>query len=417
MKLTDQQKKMYDGGYGPGVQKAMTMLVKYGNAFDAERMIKVDSAHIDVWGPVEFLSQMLEGVDQARAFTSLHSLLPSATRWARAMGIRPEVAEQDMKLREERVKLYQKAGFLQTFTCVPYLVGNILRKGTIFSHAGSSGIVIGNSLFGARGNRDAANAVLSSATTGLTPEMLLNRPENRYAELVVHLEGLDLENFSGADFGALGYYIGAVAGPRNVAVVGIPPTIPFHKLKYFLAIMAVSGAVSLCHIVGVTPEAPTLEAALGDGKPEETVSVGKKELQETYLRLNTAKTDQVDLVCLGCPHYTISEIKKVAQLLDGKKVKEGVRLWVSTADGIYTLAKRMGYVDTIKKAGGLVLTDTCITQMSALEVNVKTSATDSAKAAYYQPRALARAGGVGMEMLYGSTEQCIAAAIKGKWGG
>lgn len=419
LKLTDEQKRMHAGEYGPGMQKAMTMLVKYANAFDAERMVRVGSVHSFPSLPIEFLSQMLEGVDEVRAFSSLHSTRASATRWAKAMGIRPEIVEQDSKLHEEQVRLYQKTGFLLTFTCAPYLAGNLLSKGMVFSWPGSSGIIIGNSLFGARGNRDAVPAALCSAVTGLTPEMLLNKPENRYAELLVHLEdGLNLDSFNTADFGALGYYIGAVAGSKKVAVLGIPAGLPFEKLKYFLSPLPVSGAVSLCHIVGVTPEAPTLEAALGDSKPVETISVGRKEMEEGYQRLNTAKTDQVDVVCFGCPHCTISEIKRIAQLLDGRRIKEDVRLWVSTAEAIYTLAQRMGFVDIIESAGGLVVTDLCIAgfPFSTLEVGVKTSATNSARAAHYQCRA-APAGGLGIDVLYGSTEQCVAAAITGRWGG
>ena len=418
LKLTDEQKKMYEGGYGPGTQKAMTMLVKYGNAFGARRMIRVDSVHTFASEPIEFLSQMVEGLDGVRAFSSLHAAQPPTTKWAKVMGIRPDVAEREAKLHEERVKLYRKAGFLETFTCVPYLAGNMLRKGMRYSWPGSSGIIIGNSLFGAMANRDAGPAALSSAITGLTPEMLLNIPGNRYAELVVRIEGLDMEKLSAADLGAIGYYIGAVAESRKVAVVGIPPGLPFEKLKYFLSPFPVSGAVSLCHIVGVSPEAPTLKDALGNGRPEETIRVGKKEMEEGYQRLHTAKTKQVDAVCFGCPHCTISEIKRIAQLLDGKRVKEGVRLWVSTAEAIYSLAKRMGYVDTIEKAGGLVVTDMCIMgfPFPLLEVPAKTSATDSARAAHYQARG-GTAGGVGVGVLYGSTEQCVAAAIKGKWGG
>jgi len=396
----------------------MGMLVEYGNAFGARRMIKVDSVHTFNSDPIDFLNQMLAGVNEVRAFSSLHSVYAPATKWAKAMGIRPDVAEGEAKLQETRVKIFQKVGFLQTYTCVPYLAGNMLRKGMIYSWPGSSGIIIGNSLFGAMANRDAGPAALSSAVTGLTPEMLLTRPEGRHAGLVVRIEGLDMANLSAADYGALGYYIGAVAESRNVAVVGIPPGTLFEKLKYFLSPFPVSGAVSLCHIVGVTPEAPTLRAALGDGRPEETIRVGKKEMEEGYRRLHTARTDRVDTVCFGCPHCTISEIKRIAQLLEGKKVKEGVRLWVTTAEAIYALAKRMGYVDTIEKAGGLVVTDMCIMgfPFPLMEVPAKTSATDSARAAHYQARG-GTAGGVGVEVLYGSTEQCVAAAIKGKWGG
>jgi predicted aconitase len=419
LKLTDEQKKMMcNEGYSPGVRKAMTMLVEYGNVFDAERLIRVDSVHTFASEPIEFLSQMVEGLDEVKAFSTLHAVLPAGTKWASAMGICQQVAVKEAQLHEERVNLLKKIGFLHTFTCAPYLVGNMLKMGMTFSWPGSAGIMIGNSLFGARGNRDASVAALLSAITGFTPEMLLHKQENRYAELVVRLKEIDIENFSAADFGALGYYIGAIAGSRNVAVVGIPSGVQFEKLKYFLSPMPVSGAVSLCHIVGVTPEAPTLEAALGNGKPEETISVSKKEVREGYERLITTKTDQVDAVCLGCPHCTISEIKRIARLLEGRKVKEGVRLWVATAEAIYILAKRMGYVETIEKAGGLVLTDICImgVPFHALEIGVKTSATDSARAAHYQARG-GSAGGIGVNVIYGSTEQCIIAAITGKWGG
>jgi cis-L-3-hydroxyproline dehydratase len=418
LRLTDEQKKMYEGTYGPGVQKAMSMLVDYGNAFDARRMIKVDSVHTFNNDPLDFLQEMLAGVDEVRAFSSLHSVSPPATRWGRAMGILADVVEREAKVQEGRVEAFSRVGFLQTYTCVPYLSSNLLRRGTIFSWPGSSGIIIGNSLFGAMANRDAGPASLSSAITGLTPEMMLNMPKNRYAELVVKIDGLDTDKLSAGDYGALGYYLGEVAGARNVAVVGIPSGASFEKMKYFLSPMPVSGAVSLCHIVGMTPEAPTLDAALSGRKAGETITVGKKELEEGYRRLNTAGTREVDAVVFGCPHCTISEIKGIARLLAGKKIKQDVRFWVVTAESIYPLAKRMGFVDTIERAGGLVVTDLCIVgfPFALMDHPVKVVATDSARAAHYQARGGA-AGGVGVGILYGSTEQCVAAAIKGIWGG
>lgn len=418
LKLTDDQKKMYAGGYGPGVQKAMSMLVDYGNAFDARRMIKVDSVHTFNNDPLDFIKAMLAGVDEVKAFSSIHAVYPPATQWARAMGIRADIADQESKMNKERAEILRKVGFFQTYTCVPYLSSNMLRRGTIYSWPGSSGIIIGNSLFGAMANRDAGPAALSSAVTGLTPEMLLNIPENRYAELVVKIEGLDMEKMNVGDYGALGYYIGPIAESRKVVVTGIPAGTPFEKLKYFLSPMPVSGAVSLCHIVGVTPEAPTLKEALGGHRPEATIKVGKKELEEGYHRLNTAKTKKVDAVAFGCPHCTISEIKKIARLLGGKKVKKGVRFWVSTSESIYPLAKRMGFVDAIEQAGGLVVTDMCLMgfPFSLMDEPAKVVATDSARAAHYQARG-GTAGGGGVGILYGSTEQCVAAAIKGNWGG
>jgi predicted aconitase len=320
------------------------------------------------------------------------------------------------------VNLLKKAGVFLMLSCAPYLVGNTPRKNAIFSWPGSSGIIIANSIFGARGNRDASAAALCSAITGLTPEMLLHKPENRYAELVVYLEDLNLAGLTEVDFGALGYYIGSIAGSKNVALVGnFPSHLPFEKLKYLLSPMPVSGAVSLCHIIGVTPEAPTLEVVLKKGKAKQTTVVGQKELEMGYQLLNTAGTDQVDAVCLGCPHSNISEIKKIAQLIGGKRVREGVRLWVSTADAVYSIAKRMGYVDVIESAKGKVFTDICVMnipclQFPHLKLNVKSSATNSARCARYQAQG-GIWGGKGLNVFYGSTEQCITAAITGRWGG
>lgn len=419
MKLNDEQKRMLGGNYGTGFQEAMSMLVKYGNAFEAEHFIKLDSGHIFATDPLEFVSWILEGVDEIRSISSVHAAYPPDTKWYRTMGIPAELGERDSKIHEKRSELLVKAGFLPVFTCTPYLFGNMLRNDDVFSWPGTSGVIIGNSLFGGRGNRDASPAAMCSAITGFTPEMLLHKPENRRAEILIKLEDLKLERFSEADFGALGYYIGSIAGTKNVAVDGpFSKGLAFENYKYLLSPMPVSGAVSLCHIIGITPEAPNIEAVIKSGNPIEKVKVGKKEVKEAYEKLYTAKTNQVDIVLFGCPHCTIAEIKKIVQLIEGKRVKESVRLWVSTCQALYDLAKRIGYVDIIETAGGQMFTDLCLMNIPfhELELEAKVTATNSARAAHYHYRG-GVAGGNGVEVHYGSTEKCITAAITGKWGG
>ncbi len=411
MILTDEQKRMFEGERGPGIQKAMTMLVKYGEVFGAERVVQVDSCHAGT-RPLPFVEEMLEGVDRIRVFTTLHAGRAAASRYWRALGIKEEFHRQEGGALSAALKLCISKGFIPALSCAPYLVGNVVKVGDIFSWPGSSGIIIANSLFGARGNRDAFPASLASSITGLTPEMLLLKKENRRGQVLVLIDDLDLENFTPADYGALGYYIGKFAGTRNVVVDGFPGRVPFEKLKYFLSPLPVSGAVSLCHIVGITPEAPSVEEALGKRRPEETITVGKEEFREGWESLHTAKTDEVEVVFFGCPQLSITEIGRIAQLLEGKKGADHVRLWVSTAESIYVLAKRMGYIEAIERAGGLVITDSCIMGFpyEHLETKASTAATNSARAASYQARS-------GINIQYGSTEQCISAVVTGKWGG
>jgi predicted aconitase len=166
----------------------------------------------------------------------------------------------------------------------------------------------------------------------------------------------------------------------------------------------------MCHIVGVTPEAPTVEEALGHKKPEMTLKIGKKELREGWESLHTADKDEVEVVSFGCPQLGINEIGKIARLLEGKKVADRVKFVVSTVEQIYILAKRMGFIKMIENAGGIVVNGICVMGFpyAQLEKPAITGATNSAKAASYQARS-------GIKIQYGSFEDCINAAIKGKW--
>ena len=96
--------------------------------------------------------------------------------------------------------------------------------------------------------------------------MLLLKKEHRYGLVLVKLEGLDTGNFTKADYGAVGYYIGKAAGLKNVVVEGVSANVSFDELKFLMSPQPVSGAVTMCHVVGVTPEAPTMEEALGKAK-------------------------------------------------------------------------------------------------------------------------------------------------------
>jgi predicted aconitase len=409
MNLTDEQKRMYDGEYGPGTQKAISMLVEYGEVWDAERMVKVHNVD-SILGGAEWLEQMLDGVERVRALTTIHAGHSGGREYAKSIGLKEEVFQQGEKTEKETLDICVPKGFIPAMTCTPYLVGNVPMAGRVFSWSGSSGIIIGNSVFGGRGNRDAGPTSVASAITGLTPEMLLLKKEHRYGQVLFELEDLDIENFNEADYGAIGYYIGGIANEKNAVINGIPENISFDHLRALLTPQPVSGAVAMCHIVGVTPEAPTVEEALGHKKPEMTVKIGKKELREGWESLHTADKDEVEVVSFGCPQLGITEIGKVARLLEGKKVAGSVKFVVSTVEQIYILAKRMGFIEMIENAGGIVVNGICVMGFpyGQLEKPATTGATNSAKAASYQARS-------GIKIQYGSFEDCVNAAIKGKW--
>ena len=166
------------------------------------------------------------------------------------------------------------------------------------------------------------------------------------------------------------------------------------------------------HIVGLTPEAPTVEAAFDGNKPIDTIEVGRKEIQETYEMVSSATDGQIDWVLFGCPHVTLQHIRKVASLLEGKRIHDAVRLIVATSEPIYALAQKMGFVDVIQGAGGFVVYGLCANQFPQRDVppgyKIGTVAVDRAGAAHLHKV-------MGVPVLFGNIEKCINAAIAGIW--
>ncbi|MFQ5827510.1 MAG: aconitase X, partial [Dehalococcoidia bacterium] len=139
----------------------------------------------------------------------------------------------------------------------------------------------------------------------------------------------------------------------------------------------------------------------------------RKEMRDTWEKLNNAEGDRVDLVTFGCPHCTIAEVAEIARLLGDKRVHPDVKLYVGAPDQVISLARRMGYAEAIEKAGGFLLEDCGGPSNPFLFFgkNINTVATDSTKAAAYVPR-VSQA-----KVFYGETRDCIDAAITGKWRG
>jgi predicted aconitase len=416
--LTDEEQRMLEGEYGSGTQMAMSLLKKFGEAFDAQKMVKADLVHLGINVPTDLLEQMTEGVRHVRAESSLHAVFDPKD-WRQRFGISGKKGERlagiatfDEEEFSRRLRIFKRLGFLFTFTCVPYAVGIVPRQGDVFVATGSSGQIAANSIFAARAARESVSTSFATAITGVTPYMGLLKKENRYAEVLIKVEDLDFDKFNNADYGALGYFIGEVSGTRNVVIAGLPRTLSLEQCKFLTTPLPVSGATTMCHIVGVTPEAPTLEAALGGKRPKEEVKIGKKEIEAAYGKLNNASNRNVDLVLIGCPHCLISELRGIASLLEGKKIKEGPRLLVATSNSTYAVAKDAGYADIIEKAGAIV-SNCCASIVNPLLFldGVHVVATNSSKGAHY----IQRMSGGRMKTYFGDVKTCINSAITGEW--
>jgi len=319
MELTKYEQEMLEGKHRKAKKFAMNILVKLGRIYGADKMVEVVSAHI----MAHYGSLHDAGLELAENFVEMGGVFCIPTtedpasisfRHWKEIGIEQDYYEKQQRLLAAIMKL----GAQPVWTCTPYLVGNLPRYGQNVSWAESSAVSFANSVIGARTNRNPAGLNYCAAITGRMPYMGLYKEENRFGMVSVEIKAGDL---SSLDYNTIGYIVGKAVGNKIPVLKGIPHTVSVDNLKYLGATAASSGSVALYHAIDITPEASGKDP-FGGAKPEEILKINRDSLQKAKEDLNTA-FGEPDVVALGCPHYSIQEIQKVAKLLKGGKIKNG----------------------------------------------------------------------------------------------
>jgi len=428
MKLAPDEQAMLDGKEGLATQKAMELLVHYGDALGAEQFVDTNNCHLltafhfypeilntrlDIYDMDDFISKSVllsekkVVVDRVKAFTTIHNITLDLEHWdlqEATTGHDPDNF-RDLVIGVE--KYCKRIGAAITSTCCPYEVGNVPVLGEHCAWTESSAIAYANSVLGARTNIEGDHSAFASALTGKTLNWGYHLDENRVGTFLIDVEA---QPTTVMDWDLLGYYSGFAAGNRLPVFNGVRTPANMYKLMALASSIAVTGAVNMFHVVGITPEAHTVERALGHRKPQATMKYSEVERREAYQRANTAQSDNVEYVAIGCPHYNLERLGFVARLLEGKKVSSNVKLLIYTATQQKTAAARSGWLDIIERAGAHLITDSC--PMHTKMPSTSIVAMDSAKIVNQC------AGQKGWDSIwYGSTEDCIQAAITGKWRG
>jgi hypothetical protein len=304
---------------------------------------------------------------------------------------------------------YQKMGTLPTWTCAPYQTEHAPTFGQQIAWGESNAIVFANSVLGARTERYPDLLDICAALTGRVPAVGLHLDENRAGQLVLDLASIPASLAERDDFyPILGHLVGQVAGDKIPVIVGLAASPNEDQLKALGAAAASSGSIGLFHIVGVTPEAPTLEDALQGNAPEERLAISVGALRRVRRELTTAISETLELVVLGSPHFSLDEFRQLAPLLAGKKRHPDVTFLVTTSRIMRQLAEAAGLLEPITRFGGRLTVDTCILATPMLPKTVRTLMTNSAKYALYSP------GLLEVHVAYGSLEDCIESAVAGK---
>jgi len=384
MYLTKDEEKILDGEEGWGKKKAMEILVAIGDIYKADKLIKIENAHVSGASyknlgdaGLEFLKDL--SIDaEVVVDTTLNPIGLDRMRW-KEMNIDPKFAEKQMEV----LSVYKKMGISDVCTCTPYYLRDI-KSGENLSWAESSAIVYANSVLKAKTNRESGISALASAIIGKTPNYGYFLEENRIPNISIKV----IDKIQESDYGILGFLTGSVIKDKipYFYLSSIPSD---DELKHLAAGLASSGSVALFYY--------GLSSIFNDLKFDEEIEITKKEIDEVYTE---KKHKDADLIVIGCPHCSVSELKRINSLLKNKKVKKDFMICTSR----YIKDRYVNLIDEIENSGAKVICDTCPV-VSPLK-GYSCAMVNSGKAYNYMPTMN------NIPTKIGTTEECINESLK-----
>jgi cis-L-3-hydroxyproline dehydratase len=413
---------LLSGENGPAAALAMSILVRMADVYGAESLMDISQAHVDSTiylgdATLEFAERLAGLGAKVAVPTSLNVSGVDECGW-KEWAVTPEWAAKAAR----QMLAYEKMGAVPTWTCAPYQTSMRPAFGQQIAWGESNAIAFANSVIGARTERYPDLLDICCAITGRVPAVGLHLTEHRAGQMLFRLADIPLALQQDDQFFAvLGHYIGRIAEERIPVIDGILVTPLEDQLKAFSAAVASSGRVALFHMVGVTPEAPTLEAAFqrsaplnrsatgettGDHIP--TIDITVADLRAARRELTTADGRELDMVILGSPHFSLAEFGLLAPLVAGQRVHPRVKFLITSSRLMKERAHETGVLEPILSFGAQITLDTCILASPMLPPEIRTLMTNSAKYAYYAPSLL------NTRVTFGSLADCVRSAIAGR---
>ena len=421
MFLNDYQKDMLKGNMGQLKQTALKNIIRYAEILGAEELCKITKATVycgkhnylnaagegdfdQIFSRVQLASDEIIHFDETCDTCQVQSCVtPSDDKEFLALNQSEEFFQEN----QHYVDKAREAGVIIVNSCAPYLNGWLPVMGEHFVTTESGVTIIGNSLWGAMCNSDGIEAAFWSAICGFTPKWGMHVKEKRAGTHLFHIDA-DLDSI--LDWDLLGKAVGKRLTSSAIPVItGDFKNVDFNKLRQFLTTLAISSNCELCHIVGYTPEARSIEDAFRGNRVKAEYRISDDDLEYAYNYICDKGAGPVSFVSLGCPHYDIEQIKKTAKYLEGKKVNPGVHFMIWTLYPIKCIAEKNGYLKTIEDAGGHIYTGSCPGTVATCLKGQKGLVFDSFKQTY------STKSSIDVPSYMGDVYNCVDAAVNGHW--
>lgn len=411
VELSQAEKQILEGSQGEAAQLAMQIIVRMTEIAGAPRLIEISQAHIDACtmlthSGLRFIEMLAEKGGQVVVPTTTNPLPLDPVNYEHQ-----GQEEEYLAMAKRSYQAYLSLGAKPTWTCAPYQEIEPPKVGEQVGWGESNAIVYVNSVFGARTERYPDYMDVCAALTGRVPASGLHLPQNRRGQVLFTMVGIAEETLrSDIFFVALGFLVGKLTADKIPVISGVPAATS-DQLKILGAAAASSGSVGLFHLVGITPEAETLEVALQGGQPETQFLISQTEIDGALKELNQTaeETGKLDVVVFGCPHFSLQEFDRFNALLAGLPdgAKFATRVFIEISPAYYQKLKSEGALARFLQAGGEFLVGSCLFHTPILTTPGLKIMTNSGKFAYYGP------GELNARVAFGSLEACFRSAVAG----
>ncbi|NNE96802.1 MAG: DUF521 domain-containing protein [Acidimicrobiales bacterium] len=411
VELTAQEQTWLAGEGGPAMQLAMQLILAAAEVSGAPHLIPIEMAHINSCHysgrlSLDFAEFLIAGGATLSVPTHTNaSLISCSTPTLRPESENPVEVAGALRVME----IYEELGCTSMWTCAPYQQPD--GRPSFGQHVvGSESNAVGffNSVLGARTNKYGDLLDISAAMVGRVPYSGLHTDEGRRATHVLDVSSLSPSALQDPNLPhLLGTFLGRFAGGRVVAIDGLDSASE-DELKAIAAGAAASGGVDMFHVVGITPEAATLDAAT-NGISVDTTTLTDTDLLAMAGLLSTATGDeQLRSVCLGTPHFSVAEFLELVVLLDGRRVDEAITVLVTTSRAVSAELDVRGLTSVLAEANVDIVLDTCTYYTPISSGLDGLTMTNSAKWAYYGQ------GMLGVPVVFATLEQCVESAVSGR---
>jgi predicted aconitase len=252
----------------------------------------------------------------------------------------------------EIIQCLQRMDVVTTDTCINYQTVYQPHLGEHVAWGDTGTVIYANSVFGARSNFESGPAALAAALTGRTPEYGFHLDGHRRGTFAARLDGR-LDDL--ADWGAVGKLVGEAHQDYFAVPVfhGYRRVPTADELKHLGAALASYGSMGMFHFMGVTPEAPATTEGL-----KEKIAITDEDIASVYRGYPLGDGD-ARLVVFSGPQQSLLEMKRLADLFQGRKVNLGSSCFVTTNRAVLAQSRALGYAQTLEEAGVTILEGVC----------------------------------------------------------